>query len=130
MSVQAKAAIAALALFLASAPCFAECYARNTCSGGTPVECYGQSICEVLSNGVRCDGVFTGCSGGGGHCHVDYACPSPPFSSRWFIQCSSSSYCSVDPDEHSITCGWQTITCQECEDAYLNNYGWLCWQLP
>lgn len=33
------------------------CWAQNSCDGGTPVSCGGNSTCQVLSNGVRCDGV-------------------------------------------------------------------------
>lgn len=132
MSSQARSAIIALIIALISVRCSANCLTINNCNGGAPAECYGQSICEVVTNGVRCDGAFSGCSasGGGTTCRSDYTCPSPPFSARWYITCTSSSYCSTDPSAHSITCGWQTLTCQECEDAYLYSYGYLCWQEP
>jgi hypothetical protein len=132
MSSLVKVAVLALVVAQVPVPSLAGCSAQSACSSGPPVTCTGQNVCEVVAGGVRCDGIFSGCSSpvGDYHCNVSYECPSPPFSSRWYIACSSSEYCSSDPFGHSITCGWQTITCQECEDAYLYNYGYICWQLP
>jgi hypothetical protein len=47
------------------------CWAQNGCDGGTPVSCGGSSTCQVLSNGVRCDGVSVICQD---YCSVQHEC--------------------------------------------------------
>src|SRR4051812_33399441 len=66
MSRQGRVTTIALLLAQISAQCFAGCNAQNACNGGASVGCNGQSICEVVTNGVRCDGAFSGCVVGTG----------------------------------------------------------------
>jgi hypothetical protein len=95
-------------------PAFADqCTATKNCSGGAAAQCQGMSTCQVLSNGVQCDGVTTSCPSGG--CSVEYYCPMPPFSYPFILSCSGSSSCSTNSSSHSITCDGTTFTCSYCE---------------
>jgi hypothetical protein len=104
-----------------SRPLWADgCSAMKTCPGGEVRNCNGQSICEVLSNGVRCDGVFYGCpSGPPSGCRIDYVCPAPPFTEAWYVACDGQFSCEIDAVNNWVICdGILVNSCQECEDAY------------
>jgi hypothetical protein len=114
------AACCTFALLFAAPAAFADsCSATKTCASGPAKTCNGVSTCQVLTTGVRCDGVTTSC---GTACSISYDCPVPPFTKEWFLSCTGTSSCTRNTSNHSITCDGTTKTCQACE----NGTGGLC----
>lgn len=109
--------IAAAWTLLPAQPALAgSCSAWQDCSDGSTVDCSGSSSCIVGSDYVECDGTRTSCPQT--ICDVSLICPSPPYSSAWYIQCSasnSSETCETGTDY--IRCGNTYKYCDDCESG-------------
>jgi len=62
------------------------CHADKSCGDGTSAHCEGVSSCQVVSNGVRCDGVTTTCPN---YCQVQVECSCYCGADAW-VSCSSN----------------------------------------